>query len=651
MRYMILILGLLTTFSIFAAEEDDTTEGANYAAIGGDYQAILESATDIDFFRLSSVNQEGTLTITLSQEATGGDASIGWQLDLFSEDDLTQSLQSLSLLETELTKQTQLFITKGRYFLRVSSLSSATAPTQPYTLLLDLAVSAESNDIAETADGFSLNRTYREDLYAVADVDFFLLDSTDKEGELTLTIGHEEGDSNPNAGWRLELFPEGNLNQNLQTVTLTQAETTTQIKQPITKGKYVLKVSSLNSTLPTVRYTLKGSLAVVTEDNDTPKGADRTSANAKKTEALYFAGDLDFFYFSIREDRENPSRDTSGNLTVNLSQDTPPGANPKSGWRLDLYTENDFGNSLYTIVLPETSLSVEFEQGLSPGTYYYKVSSLDEEVFSTKRYTLKGTWEENVHYEKSPNEMPHTATAIKLNEAYFGNLSSAEDIDFYRFGLLNDDQITVYFEQNNPGADSAIGWEIGLYNEQDLDNPIQTAQIPITDLTAALQANLSTGVYYVRVTSIPPQIEETGNDSSANEEQPPEEPTIDAPIGKRYQIIANATNFSDTTLCPLSAVYAQNPVSQQWVAFPSTCEVPTGWNQTGTAPLGFEFCPSPYATFTADGLLTLPLVQASDEENNALGVFAVKLQQVPSEPNLPLQFEVMTDTLLFVKSP
>jgi len=34
-----------------------------------------------------------------------------------------------------------------------------------------------------------------------------------------------------------------------------------------------------------------------------------------------------------------------------------------------------------------------------------------------------------------------------------------------------------------------------------------------------------------------------------------------------------------------------------------------------------------------------------------LGVFAVKLQQVPSEPNLPLQFEVMTDTLLFVKSP
>lgn len=642
MRYFILTFCLFIVLPTFAQEEDDVPEGANSISLGGDYQEVLSSATDVDFFKLSSTNQDGVLTVALSQEISGTDATIGWQVDIFSEADLTQSLQTLTLLGTELSKQIQLPITKGRYLLKVTSSNSADAPTQPYLLTLDLAVTAESNDFAEGATGFSLQKTYREDLYSTADIDFYLLSSTDKEGELIITLGHDEGSvSNPNAGWRLELFPEGNLGQSLQTMTLTQAESTKQIQQFIAKGKYHLKVSNLSDVVPTVKYTLKGILAVETEDDDTPEGAGRVSSKTKKTEALYYAGDLDFFYLTIRTARENPSRDTSGNITVTLSQALPPGANSKSGWRLDLYAENDLGNSLYTVTLPETSSTVTFEQGLSPGGYYYKVSSLDSEVFPTKQYTLESTWEESVLYEKPPNETPHIATAIQANKTYFGSLSSVADIDFYRFGLLSDNMVTVHFEQNNPEADSSIGWEIGLYSEQDLSNPIQTTRIPVTDLAAAVQSHLSSGVYYVRVTAMPTLVE---NDEGEQEEQ-----ISNAPLGKRYQITAQTTQSSGDTTCPLSAVYAQHPTTQQWIAFPSSCDVPTGWNQTTVAPLGFEFCPSPYATLTADGLLTLPLVEASNEEGNVLGVFAVKLQQVPTDPNLPSRFEVMTDTLLFVK--
>lgn len=635
MRYCLLVISLLLTCISFAEEADDTPEGASFISAGKDYQANLATATDIDFFKFNTVNQEGTLSITLSQETTSIEATQGWQLAVLSEEDLTQTLHTFTLLETELSQQTQFFIPRGRYLLRVSSLDAINAPVQPYTLALTLAITAENNDAVEGADNFSTDRTYRASLYAPTEVDFLLLDSTNKAGDLTITLGHETpeaGNDNPNAGWQLALFAEGNLNQSLQTITLSQAETTTQIQQPITKGKYYLKVSALNELLPTVRYTLKGTLTVTIEDNDRPIGSDRISINGKKTEALYFLGDLDFFNFAIRTDRDDPSRDTSGNLTVTLSQTAPPGANPESGWRLDLYAENDLGNSLHSVELPETSLSVQFEQGLSPGNYYLKISSLGEEAFPSKQYTLESSWEENAYYEKPYNEIPHSATAIQLDETYFGNLSEKTDVDFYRFGLLNADLITAHFTQENQGADSTIGWEVSLFSEQDVGNPIQSIQVPITDLTAVLQANLGIGVYYIRVAAIQLTDEE-----------------IDAPVGKPYQILADALNFNQESPCPLATIFAQNPATQRWTAFPSSCEVPPGWNQTAIAPHGIEFCPSPNPTFTSDGLLTLPLVDAYDEENNALGIFAVQLQQVATDPNL--RFEVLSNTLLFVKSP
>lgn len=668
MRYVILILNLLLTLPALAQDENNSPEQAQAISLGGDYQETLESADDVDFFKLSSTSQEGNLTITLSQDTVGTDSESGWKLEFLIEQEVDksiQSLQTLTLPQTELSKQLQQFISKGKYYLKVSSLNG-NVPSPPYTLQTHLAVTAENNDVAEKASAFLLNRTYKELLYSAADTDYFLLDSRDKEGELTLTLGHEESSgSASDLGWRLEFFAEGNLAQSLQTVTLSQADTSAQLQQTLAKGKYYLKVSSLNgASFPIEGYNLKGVLAVATEDNDTPEGAKKISIKSKNTEALYFAGDLDFFRFDVSKDRNDPTRDTSGNLTVTLSQKAPPGANAKSGWQVDLYTENDLGNSLYTVKLPETSLSVKFEQGLAQGRYYYKVSSLNEKVFPTKEYTLQGAWEEELHYERTPNEMPHTATAIKLNETYFGNLSSPDDLDFYRFALLNPDLVTIQFQQTESAADATVKWKVGLFSENDLENPLQTTEMPITDLAAALQTNLESGVYYIRVIASLPPVEATENadttddtpkeDTEATASEEPAATKTQLPtalVGRRYQLVAQAANSGTTSPCSLAATYAQNPTTQRWVAFPSPCDVPAGWVATPSAPFGFEVCPAQYATLTADGVLTLPLVDAADETGKALGIFAVKLRQVPSDPLLPLRFEVMTDSLLLVRTP
>lgn len=361
------------------------------------------------------------------------------------------------------------------------------------------------------------------------------------------------------------------------------------------------------------------------EENDTPEGAERTSANGKVTEELYAPEDIDFFRFDIRENRDDPEHDTSGNLTVHFSQDESLGVDKQVGWQIDLYAEEDLANSLHTAFLPETRLELTFEQALSPGRYYYKVSSLNAEKAPNKTYTLDSNWKESEFYEKPPNSIPNTATPLKVNNLYAGNLATNTDIDFYQFVLTTNDTVTITFKQDTPLADSQVGWEVSLLASHNLSQPLQTASVPATKKSVGLQADLGIGTYYVRIW--------------------PLTDTQKAPKGRRYQLEVIAPNQTEVIghLCPTLFAYAQHPVSNRWIAFPSHCEVPQGWFKTQTLLPTIESCPSPYATYRAkDGLLRIPKVEALSATGDLMGTWAVNLQQIPGDGFL---FEVLIDTL------
>jgi hypothetical protein len=187
---------------------------------------------------------------------------------------------------------------------------------------------------------------------------------------------------------------------------------------------------------------------------DKPANAERMSSGGRERNTLLSPTDIDFYEMTIR--------DNSGHLTVNFSQEAPPGANPNSGWRLDIYAEEDLANSLYTVVLPETSLEVELEQGLGPGTYYYKVSSISDQVFPDAEYTINNSWEDSDNYEIQPNNSPDTATPIRANEAFWGNLSSMQDIDFFSLcapsaGFGND---YIDPRQSSSGSKNRLGFKL-----------------------------------------------------------------------------------------------------------------------------------------------------------------------------------------------
>lgn len=386
------------------------------------------------------------------------------------------------------------------------------------------------------------------------------------------------------------------------------------------------------------------------DQGDTPATAEKASVTSKKVGSLSGVKDVDFFKIEIRKDRENPAHDTSGYVMLNFSQEAPPGSNPDSGWRIDFYHGDNLGDSLYSVNWPETTLTTKLEMGLTVGIYYYKISSLGKETFPAVEYTIKPTWEEGAYFEKSPNETPDNATPLVLNQDYAGNLSSLSDVDYYRFGLEQADTVTISLSQSSPGSDTTSGWSYGLLNQLD-----QAVKMLSTEQSRMIQANLTPGVYYVRIESfsldsqlceVPTETTST-TDSTATKADSVKK----APIGRRYQLRVSSANASVSPAdCAPEVVYGQNPVTLNWVSFPTTCDLPANWHSTTTPPDGFQECPVcpvcppiPRASYifksTQDGLLDIPVVDLKDEAGSVLGTYSAQLQQQPEKE--PAQFQLV----------
>jgi len=356
------------------------------------------------------------------------------------------------------------------------------------------------------------------------------------------------------------------------------------------------------------------SATIAADAGDTPADAKKISTKTKLKETLISPQDVDFYTFKVRGSSD-PQVDNSGNISVVFSQKTPPGVNPQS-WRVELFSESDLANSLYTAILPETSLKVKFEQGLSVGNYYYKVSSLDGAVYPVAEYTLTGIWEKNNHYEKSPNDTPDNATFLRANEAYYGNLSSMVDVDYFHFNLETPDVVTIMLNQDVPGIYPNGGWQFGLLSQAGSEiNMPSTSQASVP-----LQVELGAGIHYLFVKSMPT------DDLAA------------VPIGRNYQIKVNAPNVAppqSEDACPFVFTYAQNPATGHWATFPATCDVPTGWISQATIPDEAKVCPARNSSYEwpsvkdgipSPGKVLIPYLDVTDVDGGEY-MFRLELNQ------------------------
>ena len=232
------------------------------------------------------------------------------------------------------------------------------------------------------------------------------------------------------------------------------------------------------------------------ESNDTIK--DATVIHNYKTESdamigtLWKWGDVDMYSYQVEED---------GYFTINLQPEEPFG-DDKHGYSIVLYDVNgkEIGKC-YDIVSNYTSNKFNFKKG---GQIYFAVKyPYSYQTMVGKKYTVKvnntadSTWEVESLTTADSSWKDMVAEGNKLSEtAVRGHLWCNEDQDLYRYDMVDDGELTVHFDIEDPTKISPnCGYKIYLYDAK--GNQLQYKQNVIADYD--IKATVKKGTYYVKI--------------------------------------------------------------------------------------------------------------------------------------------------------
>ncbi|MER1999545.1 MAG: PPC domain-containing protein, partial [Lysinibacillus sp.] len=203
-------------------------------------------------------------------------------------------------------------------------------------------------------------------------------------------------------------------------------------------------------------------------------------------------------------------------------------------WSASIYNSEE---QHYTTVNTNNSELVtgnsSVEVGLPAGTYYIRVENYSSAVDKVYDMTVKYT--ESDLYEKEFNNTVATATPFKLNNSYKGTISHSSDLDFYKFTLASDSNVSI-------SISALEGKSWSLYLQDDKGNTVDyfyTKYSGVISNSASIDVGLPKGTYYVKVSNY------------TNSVDHPYTLKINAKASKVYEKEHNDT-FTTATTLPLN---------------------------------------------------------------------------------------------------
>ena len=220
------------------------------------------------------------------------------------------------------------------------------------------------------------------------------------------------------------------------------------------------------------------------------------------------AEDEDWYCISIPE---------NGYITVDFSHELVNSS--RVYWSMFIYEVDGKTNiDGYVSDAPTCSYSGKMTEsstqiGLRAGTYYVKITSGESYIYNQKEFTyysnvaydLKVNFTKTDFIELEPNEEGKTATEIKLNEAYIGQIMRHSDEDWFKFDLPRDGYITVNFENKSASSTGDVqlricrGSRFSDINGYKKNNGADSRywSVNVNETAYIDQIGLSAGTYYI----------------------------------------------------------------------------------------------------------------------------------------------------------
>lgn len=341
---------------------------------------------------------------------------------------------------------------------------------------------SESNNDISSADYLPLNTSIQGVISAYGDIDYYYF-TLPENGKIDIDFMHQI--QNDSAHWNVEL-----LNAESGSICSFDAELNQEVTSNknigLPKGKYYIKISSYNSGVTKVSYTLKVSYtkssAWESETNDDFSTADTLKMNALINGKLMSYEDNDYYRFTLTE---------NGKIDVIFEH---AAENSVDSWNIELLNGNRQALSYFDSKLSQKKTTLK-NIGLPKGTYYIKIRSYSSSVHGkpyqlTVNYTKTNTWESEY------NDDMTVADHLSLNTLINGKLMSDNDVDYYRFTLPEDGKIDVEF-----GHAAGIGaehWTIDLLTEDAVEITSFDSTM-IQNSTKLSDIGLPKGNYFIKV--------------------------------------------------------------------------------------------------------------------------------------------------------
>lgn len=221
------------------------------------------------------------------------------------------------------------------------------------------------------------------------------------------------------------------------------------------------------------------------EPNNEISSANDIDVNVKYSGTLKDEDDVDYYRLYLKQ---------KGNIILKLSHSKIDDSG--TFWNASLLSQDE--NSI--VELSSTGKNVETTSSkarVSAGVYYIKISN---HYYSNEKYTVSALFEdEDDSYEDEPNDDLNTqAMSIKLDKQYTGNLTTKDDIDYYKFSLKEKRKVWIDFSHQKTSTNNTL-WSVSLLG----DSEGSILDLNSTGEKANLTSNsvrLPAGNYYIKIT-------------------------------------------------------------------------------------------------------------------------------------------------------
>ena len=221
------------------------------------------------------------------------------------------------------------------------------------------------------------------------------------------------------------------------------------------------------------------------ESNDEINNANEIDVNVKYSGQIDESDDVDYYKLRLNE---------KGKIIIKMTH--PKIDEDADFWETSFLDQNEEAR-VSVVSNGRGTESKSSAVRVMPGVYYIKVT--DKVYHSSEKYTLMVVFEpENEYYENEPNDdLTNQAMVISLDKPYTGNLTTEDDIDYYKFSINDKRKVSIDFTHNKTSGTDPF-WKVSLFGDSDGS----ILEFESTGENAKITSNcvrLPAGNYYVRV--------------------------------------------------------------------------------------------------------------------------------------------------------